>query len=381
MKICLFLTHGMSLTRWDSLGMLNREMRLYECLAEHGIEVGMFTYGTKRDLRYKDRFPGIHIIPAWEEKKRIPTEKESFLLSWRLPLKFRREFAYFDLFKTNQMWGAWVPLMARILVGKPILLRCGYEAYSTALLDNNSTGLMRILLFWISRWAYSSANKIALSSKGAENLANKVFDLSSKNVVVQPNYVDTELFCPLPPDIYYPKRILCVGRLESEKNLFSLIKAVAKINAGLDIIGNGSLREPLRLFAAEYGADVRFLGIKPNKEIPGIMARYPVFVLPSIYEGHPKTLLEAMSCQMAVIGTNVQGIKEVIDDGVNGLLCGTSSESLAFCIKRLLNDNDLRNKLGKEAENYIQNNISLEKIVSREIQIYKEILRNKHTSG
>ena len=130
-----------------------------------------------------------------------------------------------------------------------------------------------------------------------------------------------------------------------------------------------------------HSINARFLGIVPNSKIPKVMARYPIYILPSFYEGHPKTLLEAMSCQMAVIGTKVTGIKEVIDDGVNGLLCGTSSESIAVCIEQLLHDEALRNKLGTEARKKIRNYFSLEKIVSTEIQIYKEILRNKHTSG
>ena len=245
MKICMFLTYSMSLKEWDRLGMLAREMRLYECLAARGIEIGLFTYGDESDFYYQDRFPKIKIIPAWQKKDKIPSLTKGFLYSWGLPWKYSKELAAFDLFKTNQMLGSWVPLISRILLKKPVLLRCGYEAYRFALFDNNTSWLMRQLLFWISHWAYSSADAVALSTKASAYFVHGVFNLPIKKILIQPNYVDTDVFKPLTPHTYYPKRILFTGRLVEQKNLFSLLRAVSYAKVGIDIIGHGPLKKKL----------------------------------------------------------------------------------------------------------------------------------------
>ncbi|GAI75517.1 unnamed protein product [marine sediment metagenome] len=363
----------MSLKEWDRLGMLNREMRLYECLVDRGIEIGFFTYGDESDFYYQDRFPKIKIIPAWQKNDKIPSLKKDFLFSWVLPWKYRKELATFDLFKTNQMWGSWVPLLTRMLEKKPILVRCGYEAYKFSQ-DGNDTLLMKKLLYWLSRWAYSSADAVALTTKESACFAHSVFKLPINKIIIQPNYVDTDVFKPLTPDKYYPKKILFVGRLVEQKNLFSLLKAVSYTKIGVDIIGHGPLKKKLERYAENHRVNVRFLGTIPNIKIPKVMARYPIYILPSFYEGHPKTLLEAMSCQMAVIGTKVTGIKEVIDDNVNGLLCEPTFNGLKSSIKRLINDQYLQKKIRSKAREFIKKTFSLEKIVENEIKIYRDIL-------
>jgi glycosyltransferase involved in cell wall biosynthesis len=102
--------------------------------------------------------------------------------------------------------------------------------------------------------------------------------------------------------------------------------------------------------------------------------RSEVFILPSLYEGSPKALLEAMACGLPVIGTNVTGIKEVIADGENGLLCNTDSESIRDAIIRLLASGDMRRRLGSNARAQIESNYSMEKILEKEIAVHSTVL-------
>jgi len=189
-----------------------------------------------------------------------------------------------------------------------------------------------------------------------------------------PNWIDIDVFCPRFFD-KYDSRILYVGRLSNQKNLFMLFSALSGTQITLDIVGGGYLERELRLLSQDLCINVNFLGRRSNKELPEIYNRYPVFVLCSKYEGNPKSLLEAMSCGCAVIGTNVNGIKEIIFDKNNGVLVEESSHELRDGIAQLLSDIKLRSFLGVNARKSIVNNNSLTQYVDIENNRYR-VLRS-----
>lgn len=100
-----------------------------------------------------------------------------------------------------------------------------------------------------------------------------------------------------------------------------------------------------------------------------------MFVLPSRHEGHPKALTEAMSCGLMCIGTKVEGTREMINHGKDGLLCMQNPESLAFTIMSALKNERLRERCGKQARQKIIDHFSLGKICDQELQIYKTIIQ------
>src|SRR3546814_4760578 len=91
------------------------------------------------------------------------------------------------------------------------------------------------------------------------------------------------------------------------------------------MVGDGDLRATAEREAARRGVKARLHGNLPHQNLPEMINAGRIFVLPSSYEGHPKTLLEAMACGAAVIGTDVPGIREVIEDGRTGLLCAPTA--------------------------------------------------------
>ena len=110
--------------------------------------------------------------------------------------------------------------------------------------------------------------------------------------------------------------------------------------------------------------------------MPSIYNRYAVYVICSHYEGNPKTLLEAMACGRAVIGTEVPGIREIIKHDENGLLVPENAGALRQAIQRFFNDPDLRSRLGQAARRKILIENSLEVAIKNEYEAYKKI-RNK----
>jgi glycosyltransferase involved in cell wall biosynthesis len=138
-------------------------------------------------------------------------------------------------------------------------------------------------------------------------------------------------------------------------------------DVSLLMIGSCCDRKDLHEFAAREKLRVEFAGSKASQELPEQLNRARIYILPSHYEGHPKTLLEAMSCGMACIGTNVEGIREEIDHGRTGWVCEPDGESIACAIGTLLDDRELRCTLGEAARRHIVDNFTLDKVAGLEL--------------
>ena len=95
--------------------------------------------------------------------------------------------------------------------------------------------------------------------------------------------------------------------------------------------------------------------------------------MPSLYEGHPKTHIEAMSLGSAIIGANSPGIRNIIQDGVNGILCQTDSDSM-IKISYLLANPQIRLSIGSKAREYANDRYSLNKIAKIEFDLYSKII-------
>ncbi len=142
----------------------------------------------------------------------------------------------------------------------------------------------------------------------------------------------------------------------------------------LDIVGGGDQKREIEAYIKKYNIKANLLGRFSNDRIPNIINRYPVYILPSYFENNPKTLLEAMACERAVIGTNIMGIKEIITHNKNGLLCEIDSRSIGRAIEKLMHDEELQSRLGKNARDFVVENCSLELIADNECKLYKKIL-------
>jgi colanic acid/amylovoran biosynthesis glycosyltransferase len=150
--------------------------------------------------------------------------------------------------------------------------------------------------------------------------------------------------------------LLCVGRLVPEKGHSLLIGALGALPAAaaervrLVIVGDGPERARLEQRAAEVDGHIIFTGAVGQDRIPGLYADADVFCLPSFAEGLPVVLMEAMAMGLPVIATRVMGIPELVTDRRCGLVVSPGrSDEFARAIEELLDDENLRHRLGEAA--------------------------------
>jgi len=361
--LVLFLTAGMSLDAWHKGGMLTREIAIYNELARNLDKIYFLSYGDENELQYRKLLAdNIEIL---FDKHGIGTLLYSFLA----PFIHRRALKSADFFKTNQMVGSWTAVIAKMLFKKRLILRQGFPWLLT-LQEKKESKVKIIIASLIEPIAYKVADKIVVTSQHTREYVIEKYGLNPERVVVIPNYVDTDAFKPSKTTGKEKNRIIFVGRLDREKNLVNLIDAVKTLDVELVLIGEGPYEEILKTkVESERIGNVSFLGVIPNERLPLELNRSEIFVLVSIYEGNPKTLLEAMACGLPVIGTDVRGIKEVINHKKNGYLCDTSAESVKEAIMNVLESDELRGRMGRYARETIVEHYSVKSLATKELSL------------
>jgi len=177
---------------------------------------------------------------------------------------------------------------------------------------------------------------------------------------------------------------MAVGRLESVKDYPTLLRGFARAprTARLLVLGAGTLEAELAALAEQLGLErrVRFLGFEPNVE--RWMQAADGFVLSSRYEGLPMVLLEAGACGVPAVATDVPGTREVVIDGVNGLLAkARDPDSLGDAMTRLMRmSTEERHAMGERARRRVIAEFSLETVLDRWERLYEELLDRKNVN-
>lgn len=209
------------------------------------------------------------------------------------------------------------------------------------------------------RRVWRQARRVISVSDGLRDLALQTWPEGRIDVV--PNGVDVDLFSPGPsrtPREPGPLVVCAVARLIEIKGLQHLIDAVAQAPEAvrrrirLRLCGVGTYENELRRRAQAAGleAQVEFAGLVPYEQIPDELRAADVFALPSLQEGLPLSLLEAMASGLPVVASAVGGIPTVIRNDANGLLVAAGDvAALRDALVRLADDPALRTRLGVAA--------------------------------
>ena len=206
--------------------------------------------------------------------------------------------------------------------------------------------------------------------------------------VVLPLGVDVDKFAPFPSRLALEPlstsifEILCIGRLVAAKGQQILIAAVKTLVAEgrqlrLRLVGGGPERPHLERKIAEdnLGDHLILEGEINQDEIPGFLRTADVFALASFAEGIPVALMEAMAMEVPCVSTMIAGIPELIRDGIDGLLVFPSdSEGLADALRRLMDQPELRRRIGKAGRARVISRYNLKENVRALGEVYSCLL-------
>ncbi|MGD9038867.1 MAG: glycosyltransferase family 4 protein [Desulfobacteraceae bacterium] len=158
---------------------------------------------------------------------------------------------------------------------------------------------------------------------------------------------------------------------------FKLLKKKIK-NAKLVIVGEGYLYDELFRRVNNNGLRESVLFTGFQMDVSEIIATFDVAVLPSFFEGMGRVILEAMAMEKPVVASRVGGIPDLIDQGINGLLVRPGDvKELADTLEKVLSDNKLARKLGREGRKRIQDQFSADVMVRSIEKLYRELLARK----
>ena len=366
-RLVLCFTENMSLLAWEKGGLFEREVALYRALRPHLRGITFVTYGDRRDLAFAGRLAGIDIVCN----------------RWRLPPVWYRRSLFLPfgawrrgsvVFKSNQIRGSDLPMRLAGRFNKPFICRCGYLFADNMKWREGPDAELTRAAMDLERSVFGAARRVVVTTPAMRETILSDYSIDPGNIRVIPNYVDTARFAPDPDRERPVRRLIFIGRLEREKNLFNLIAALAGLDVELWIVGDGSQRTALQQEAARLGVCIRFYGILPHARLPALLNAATLFILPSYWEGHPKTLLEALSCGLPCIGSDIPAIRCVIRHGENGLLCGLTAEAIRAAVAELLDNPALQGRLRDGARRYALAHLAIERVVEQELTTIREVI-------
>jgi len=233
------------------------------------------------------------------------------------------------------------------------------------------------------------ASKVVSVSKEIKGLLVNEYGLPSQSIKVITNGYDEELVKRLLVEASNGASrenlsLVFVGNLRKVKdplNLVEVFKIVSERvkNVNLQIVGEGPLRQAVERKIEMYGLQNRVTlhGAVSHQRALEILASSTIYVLTSVEEGLPTSLIEAMALGKPVIATSVGGVPEIIIDGVNGLLTPPRLPGrMARLIEQLLKDPALAEKLGKAAAVSVHD-FSWNNIAREYLNIYRQVIRQR----
>ncbi len=178
--------------------------------------------------------------------------------------------------------------------------------------------------------------------------------------------------------------VIVVAKLTEQKGHSVLLRAIAPLLESMPglhllIVGDGPRGDDLRAQAAGLpgGDRVRFLGVRSDTR--ELLGASDLFVLPSLWEGLPMALLEAMAAGLPVVATAVSGTRDVVDDGVSGALVPPGeAEPLRSAIERLVADRRAATEMGQEGRRRVLQEYGGSRLAERHAALYRAAVGVDH---
>jgi glycosyltransferase involved in cell wall biosynthesis len=241
--------------------------------------------------------------------------------------------------------------------------------------------LYRALAMLYIRWVWRRAAAIrTVNAVEVPQLLQRLGVPAEKILVLPSLYIDFDIFRPLPGE---PRRydVAFVGRLTPNKGLFTLLEALMQVRrthpaVQLGILGQGPLQAALEKRIAALGLSAHVTHTARVESAADVARFYNcarMLVCASTAEGGPRVTAEAMACGVPVISTPVGMMRELLQDGVNGLVWHWNPAELADKIRRLLDDEPLRERLAAAGRESVQR-FQADRIIDQYARGYHDLI-------
>ena len=356
-----------SLSKLDRVGLLDRELEYLKRLCDDYENVYIVDPYYSANVDSKLPLNSIYLT--------FKVSKHFAIISYMLlsPFIFRFYFANSEIVRVRNVSGGLPAVIAKLFYNIDYVI--GYQWSYAGLTRIHKK---RLISFFANIYEHISLKRALAVFPSTESLENKVKSwYPNAECVIIPNYVDTHVFVPgFPRSIQNNTiNILAVGRLHEDKNYMLLLDAInhSKVKCVLTIIGNGHLKDNVKNRCVLERIDLILHEKVSYSDMPKYYQNADIFALTSKSEGHPKALIEAMSCGLSPVVTNVDGNRDIISDGYNGIICDQKANVIGNAISKLSTDENLRTKISKNARCYVLNNCSMEAVIEKELKYLKSI--------
>tara|TARA_B100000575_G_scaffold12699_1_gene9188 strand:- start:7395 stop:8489 length:1095 start_codon:yes stop_codon:yes gene_type:complete len=364
----------MSFENWDKNGIIERELKLYKQLSKtYGHKFTFITFGNEADLKYLSIVPNSQIIPIYKFFKFRKTKIIKFIQSLFVFRKINQELKSADLIKTNQLMGFWVCLGIKFRFKCPLIIRTGYDIYEFSI-KNKKNILKRFSYFLLTQIAIFVSDVYTVTTRANKAFLKKNFLFNNEKILIMPNWVKSNI--EYKEIVDRKNEIITVGRLEKQKNYRYLIEEFSNTDMKINIIGEGSLKTDLKKLSHEQNTKVSFLEKMPNSQLIKFLSNFKYFVLPSLFEGNPKVVLEAMQAGCVVIVNNFSGISEVIESEINGFIIDCKKNNLKNLINFLNKNEEVQKNISESGISKVEKDFSLDSYVENENKLYLDLIND-----
>lgn len=348
---------------------------------QHGQDARFVSYYL---ARYAKHFDKVYVF-SWEnETYLLPDRVElvsnryhipKYIYAFLLPFIERKRLSQCAVLRLMQFTAIVPAVIAQLLLGAKIVSTYGFRYPEFFAIDGKP---IRAFFTKALEFLFSKSPDAFIATTHATEQFLMQRGIRPQDIFFIPNGVDVELFKPSRHALDKNKvKILFVGRLEKQKNLKSLILAIAgskyKNAIKLIFIGNGALKETLVALAKKSSVALEIIDPVAHDKLPSYYQSADIFTLVSEVEGHPKALIEAMACGLPCVASDYAGHNEIALENETAIITRKDPESIKVAIDKLISQDSLREKIARGAREYAEKNFDIKKLLGKEIELLKQI--------
>ena len=374
MKVAVFFTWDYSLKTWSESGTINRELKFFKKMQnEKNIAFSFFTYGNGSDFKLGSQHNLSEIHPIYETSVYLKNKLLRISSSIFLPFKLRKQIANVDIVFQNQLLGSWIPILIKHIYKKPLIIRTGYDMLEFAKKDKKSSFII-FLYKILTSFAVKNCDYLTVTSEADLKRFKIEYPKYEKKFLLRPNWIEVDGLNTLTNR--HTNKLLTVGRLVTQKNFSYLISEFKNTESYLeiDIVGDGPDREKLIEEAKKQKVKLNLLGSLQNEDLLKLYKEYKFFISTSLFEGNPKSLLEAMGSGCIVIASKINNHVEIVSDLKNGFLFEIRNNNLLKKFELIYQNDELIKTISKNAYLSVRETNSLDKSINLFFQDFEKTL-------